>query len=554
MLEAQRYVRRIITAAAVAALLAGCSKAGDSGTAGSDTSDRHAWSQAGVLRIATQAEVKNLNPLLASNTTDVFITRLMFLPLVQPDDKGVMQGALAETVPTEENGGIAKDGVTVTYHLRKDVKWSDGVPVTGKDVKWSWQAMMSKDNNVVSRHGYDLVRSIDTPDDYTVIVHLKQKFAPFVQTFFTDSDSPTTVAPEHVLSKYPNINQVPFNNEPSVVDGPFKFVEWSRGDHLTLARNDTFYLGKPKLDKIVIRPIADENTSVNELRTHGIDYMFQASDETYAQLKDNKDLVLPRMRVNGYQSLQVNMARPLLQDPRVRLAVAYAIDKDQLNRTLTYGQQTVATTDIPDWMWAHSSNAGAPTHDLNKAKSLLQEAGYTPGADGIMQKGGEKLSLLLVTNNSNVTRRRASVLLQQQLKQAGIDVEVKYFPGDVLFAPAGEGGILQLGKFDLSLAGWFAGIDPDDSSQFTCDQFPPSGYNYSRYCNKDMDAAQQLALTHYDQATRKKAYATIQQLEMRDTPYVYFWYINMLEPMSVDVKGFAPNSVVESWNAWQWSI
>lgn len=543
--------RGLLLAAAVAAALAGCTKATDNTNA---SGQRHSWTQAGVLRIATQAEVKNLNPLLASNTTDVFVTRLMFEPLVSPDDKGNMIGMLAETVPTQENGGIAKDGVTITYHLRKNMKWSDGVAVTSKDVKWSWEAMMSKDNNVVSRHVYDLVTSIDTPDDYTVIVHLKQKFAPFVSSFFTDSDSPETVAPEHVLSKYPNINQIPFNSEPTVVDGPFKFVEWQRGDHLTLARNDDFFMGKPGLDKITIRPIADENTTLNELRTHNIDFMFQASDETYNTLKTIKDITLAKMRVNGYQSLQLNMARPELQDPKVRLAVAYAVDKQQLVQTLTYGQQTVADTDIPDWMWAHNPHAGAPTHDVAKAKSLLAEAGYTPGPDGVMQKNGNPLILVMVTNNSNATRRRASVQLQQQLMQAGIKTEIKYFPGDVLFAPAGEGGILQQGKFDLSLAGWYAGIDPDDSSQFTCDQFPPSGYNYSRYCSKAMDAAQEMALRNYDRPTRKKAYDTIQQLEMQDTPYVYFWWINQLEPISVDFKGFAPNNVVEDWNAWQWSI
>jgi ABC-type transport system substrate-binding protein len=140
------------------------------------------------------------------------------------------------------------------------------------------------------------------------------------------------------------------------------------------------------------------------------------------------------------------------------------------------------------------------------------------------------------------------------LKQVGIHADIKYYPGDVLFAPAGMGGILQLGHFDLSLAGWYAGIDPDDSSQLMCKNVPPGGYNYSRYCNPGMEAAQLAALTHYDRASRTAAYFRIQELLARDNPEIYIWWTRQIEPVSVDFKGFDPNPVVESWNAWQWSI
>jgi len=161
---------------------------------------------------------------------------------------------------------------------------------------------------------------------------------------------------------------------------------------------------------------------------------------------------------------------------------------------------------------------------------------------------------VLVTNTSNVTRRQASVQIQDMLRQVGMAVEVKPYPGDVLFAPAGEGGILQLGSFDLSLAGWFAGVDPDDSSQFGCKNFPPGGYNYSRYCNPEMEAAQKLALSAYDRPSRKQDYAKIQALLARDVPEIFFWDLRQLNPVSTDFQGFDPNPVTESWNAYQWSI
>ncbi len=543
--------RRLAAVSAIAALAAGtgCSKV-STGTAGG----RHSWTQAGVLRVAIQNDVKNLNPLLNSNTTDGFIDYLMFEPLLAADDKGNPVPVLATQVPARENGGISGDGLTITYHLRKDAKWTDGVPVTSKDVKWSWQAIMNPNNNVVSRHGYDYIKSIDTPDDTTAVVHLKSKFAPFVNSFFAMSDQPFPVAPAHVLAKYANLNQIAFNNAPTVSDGPFKFVQWSRGDHVTVARNDGFFLSKPLLDRVVIKIVPDENTSVNQLKTHAIDYIFQASPNTYPALVGAPDVNLVYVNVNGYESVQLNLSRPLLRDRTVREAIAYSIDKPQLVSTLTHGIMKQATEDIPDWMWAFNPTVHSYPHDPAKARELLRADGWAPGSDGVMQKNGQPLDLLLVTNTTNATRREASLQLQAMLAQSGIHVEIKAFPGDELFAPAGMGGILQLGKFDLSLAGWYAGIDPDNSSQYLCENVPPGGYNYSRYCNPDMQAAQNVALTHYDRPARTAAYFKIQELLARDNPQIFFWWTRQMEPISVDFKGFDPNPVLESWNAWQWSI
>lgn len=521
---------------------------------GPGAEQRHSWTQARFLRVAVQSDLKNLNPLLNSNTTDVFVERLMFEPLLTADPQGNPLPMLAVQVPTQQNRGISRDGLTITYHLRKGAKWTDGVPVTSGDVKWSWQAIMNPNNNVVSRHGYDGVASIDTPNPTTVVVHLKKPFSPFVNTFFAESDQPYMVAPAHVLSQYPNINQIPFNNAPTVSDGPFKFVEWAHGDHISVARNDGFFLGRPRLDRVQVRIVPDESTSVNLLRTHAIDYMFQASIENYPSLRSLPDTRIAWVNVNGYYYTQLNLARPYLSDPQVRLAIAYAIDKNELIRTLTYGTQTLATADIPNWMWAYNPSLHSYPHDPLKARELLRSSGWSPGPDGVMQKDGHELDLVMVTNNSNATRRREATEIQAMLRNIGINAEIKYYPGDVLFAPAGMGGILQLGKFDISVSGWYAGIDPDDSTQFTCENFPPGGYNYSRYCNKEMQAAQNIALTEYDRPARTAAYYKIQQLLLQDNPAIITFWLRQMSPISIDFRGFDPNPVVESWNAWQWSI
>jgi peptide/nickel transport system substrate-binding protein len=534
----------------LAALASGCSKV----STGAGSQSGNPWTRPGLLRIAMQAEPKTMNPLLTSDTVDVFVTRFMFEPLVEPDAQNVMQPALAAEVPTLQNGGIGNDGLTITYHLRHDVKWTDGVPVTSKDVKWSWQAVMNGANNVVSRHGYDDVASISTPDDWTVVVHLKHRFSPFVNTFFTESDAPMFVAPEHVLAKYPNVNQIPFDGDPAVTDGPFRFKRWLRGDHITLVANDNYYRGKPRIREIDLKIVPDENTSVELLRAHEIDWIYQASIHLYPQVKDIPGTHVVWMNVNGYYYVQLNTSKPPLDDLRVRQAIAAALDKKELVATTLFGQEQVATEDIPSWMWAFDPSVRSIPYDPGRARTLLEAAGYTPGRDGLMEKDGKRLSLLIVTETSNVTYNQLSEQVQAQLRRAGIESQIKRFPGAQLFAPAGFGGILQLGKFQLNVTGWFSGVDPDDSSQLVCTDMPPGGYNYSRYCSKAMDAAQNVALTHYDRATRKAAYAKVQALLARDVPMIYINWLRMQHPINNDFKGLAPNAVLENWNAWQWSI
>ncbi len=515
---------------------------------------RHLWTHPGLLRVATSNEPKNINPLLASSTRDVFIDRLMFEPLITADPNGKPVPMLAAAVPTLHNRGISGDGLTIVYHLRRGVRWTDGVAVTSKDVKWSWEAIVSSNNNVISRHGYDIVRSIDTPDDSSVVVHLKERFAPFVNTFFAESDQPYDIAPAHVLARYPNINQVPFNERPLVSDGPFRFNSWTHGDRIDLRANPAFFKGRPRLDEVVISFVPDENTEVNLLRTHAIDFVLEPTINTYPAFQGISGSRIVFVNVNGYDGLQFNLGHPAVSDPNVRRAIAYALDKRSLVANLTFGQERIATEDIPDWMWAYDSSVKSYPYDLTTAKQLLARAGWRIGNDGIARRHGQPLTLLLACEADNATHRKESLLVQQVLAGIGIDVEVKYYPSEMMYATAGLGGILQTGKFDFTPYPWFAGIDPDDSSQFLCSMRPPNGYNTSRYCKPEMEALQRVALTHYDMKTRKAAYSRVQHLLARDNPDIFFWWQRQQEAISVDFKNFAPNPVTESWNAWQWSI
>jgi peptide/nickel transport system substrate-binding protein len=533
---------------ALGILLSGCTKSGN--TAGG----RHSWSRAGTLRVAISEEPKNLNPLLFGTTTESFVDRLMFEPLLSADPSGNAVPMLAVDVPAKGNGGISADGLAIRYRLRHDAYWSDGVPVSARDVIWSWQAIENGNNDIVSRHGYDDVRSIDALDAHTIVVHLKRPFAPFVNTFFAESDQPYNVIPAHVLSRYREINDIPFDSAPTVSDGPFRFVSWLRGDRIELERNPAFFKGTPGLQRIEVDFVPNEDTALSMLRTHAIDYIYQPSIETFPALRGLPDARIVRVNMNAYDGMEFNLSHADLADARVRAAVGAAIDKSALTRQLTFGQDTVATEDIPNWMWAFDPSVRSVPFDPKLASALLGRAGWIRGADGIARKGRRPLELLLAVDSSSATHRSESLLIQAALRRIGIVTDIKYYPNAILYAPAGMGGIMHGGKFDLLIYSWYSGIDPDNSSQLMCDNFPPGGYNDSRYCSRSMDAWQNLALTRYDRATRKAAYSRIEHLLSVDNPTLYFWWQRQQEAVSVDFHGFAPNPVTESWNAWEWRI
>ncbi len=546
----------VFGALACALVVSACTKVGDQSTASSTA--QAAGTIPGELRIAIQREPNTLNPILSAFTTEGLLNRLSFDTLLSVDGSGKhVVPILATDVPTPENGGISRDGLTITYHLHAGVKWQDGFPFTSKDVKFSWQAVMNDNNNVNERVGYEDVASVDTPNDTTVVFHLKHEFAPFINTVFAESDNPICIIPQHLLGKYKNINQVPFNQAP-VGTGPFKVAQWVRGDHITLVANDNYFRGKPKLRRILVREIPDENTSLNALRAHDIDWIFEASPELYKQLKDMAGIKVLLVQQPQTLPLGMNLSRPVLSDLRVRRAIAYAVDKQALVDKNTGGSAVVAWSDQPPYAWAYEPNVMKYPPDLARAKALLAQAGWTPGPGGIVHKDGKPLTLQISYNVENATRRAVAVQVQSMLAAIGIDAQIKAYPANLFFGTYGQGGVMTGGKFDLAVFGWIAGYDPDDHSLFECDDIPrpshPDGVNYFRYCTPEMDAAQRAALGTYDQAARKKAYSRIQQLIANDLPVDEIWFPRMAQPINPDFKGFDPNPVNEAWDAYQWEI
>jgi peptide/nickel transport system substrate-binding protein len=546
----QFAVRAFQLALALAVAAPGCTRVGTN--PGGAQAGPHPWTHPDTLRIAMSGTQNTLNPILSTQQFEIQAEALSFDVLVATDGQGRDVPMLAARVPSMQNGDISSDGRTIVYRLRHGVLWQDGAPFSSADVAFTWHAIMNPNTLVASRHGYDQIERIDTPDRYTAVFHLKRPFAPAIHTFFAFSDSTVGVLPAHLLARYANLNTVPFNALP-IGTGPFRVVRWVRGDRIEYAANDRYFLGKPHIRKIVIRFVPDENTIINEMRSHEVDWFVQATPRVYPQLMAIPGIVVRLVPFNGADSIIFNTSRAPFSDARLRRAVGLAIDKAALVDKITFGTTLPATEDIPSFMWAFDPNAGTNRPDLARAKALLDEAGWRVVDGGARLRGGKRLTLELDFRTDSITDRNRGVVIGAMLGAVGIDVRLKGYQTALLFGPPGT-GILASGRYEASLQTWYAGVDPDDSTQLLCDQRAPLGYNWSLYCNRELDRAETVALSRYDRAARARAYASVQRLLARDAPFVYLWWPRQIEAVNVDLQHFQPNGIVEPWNAYQWSL
>jgi peptide/nickel transport system substrate-binding protein len=522
--------------------LAACTRVDPAGPGAAGV--RHAWTVPDTLRVISGNVPRTLNPLLATQTVEASLARLTTDILVSADPRGNLVPRLAREVPALENGGISPDGLTITYHLRAGVRWHDGAAFTSRDVAFTYDAIMNPDNDVISRHGYDVVRRVETPDPLTVVFHLRERFAPFVSVVFGESDSPYGILPAHLLARYKSLNDVPYNGAP-VGTGPFKIVRWVRGDRIEFVRNDRYYLGAPKIRRIVWRLVPDENTELQLMRTHEADWMYEATVGTYKSIKTMPGVSVVLPDVNGYEGLMMNSGRGPTADVRLRRAIVMALDKTRLTSELTYGAGTVATGDLPGFLWASDPALKNLPYAPDEARATLATLGYS---------AAKPLALDLVYEQSAANNRALVVQIQAQLHAIGIEVHARAQLSSVIYGGYAANGTLARGNYQLSLYQWYAGIDPDNSAQFTCANRPPHGFNQSFYCSPAMDAAQAKALASYALAERKPAYATIEALLVRDAPIDFLWWFRNIQVLNPDLKGFDPNPAVETWDIATWSI
>lgn len=471
--------------------------------------------QAGSFSFTEGEDVDTLNPII---TTEILVTDLSVLTqgyLITFDSRGRAVPSLALQVPTQANHLISPDGLTVTYHLRRGVRWQDGHPFTSADVAFSEKTITNPKVNAASTLGFDHVASIATPDDDTVVVRLKSPYAAFVSLFLTPGIG-SGILPKHLLEGQ-ELNHSSYNALPIGL-GPFRYTEWSRGSYVRMAAYDGWWGGRPKLRSIVYKIIPDASTAISQLSTRELSAFGRVPNEQYLAARATAGTRTIDVTSSSYEHVDFFWQSPVLRDVRVRRALAHAIDVRAIVDKVDHGSGVLSCSPVPAYSWAHDPSTPCYPYDLTASRRLLDAAGWRLHSDGVRYKGATPLRLTLASTTGNQSRDETALIMQSAFKQIGVPLEYRRYQANVLFA--NQTGILSTGKFDLSLYAWYWGADPDISSLYSCKQRPPQGQNYSRYCNPKVDALLTAALSHYPPAIRRASYFKAQQLIGEDVPSV----------------------------------
>jgi len=500
----------------------------------------HPYTIPHVLRYATGEDIVGLNPHLNSQATLFFMASLTMAWLTKFDRANKPVPELATVVPTLANHGISSDGKTITYHLRKDAKWSDGVPFTSDDVRFSVNVVLDSDNNENTHDGFDDISRLDTPDKYTVIFHLREPHAQYAANFFGSAGANPCILPKHAFTST-KINTAPYNDLPVGI-GPFKYTSWRRGDSVELADNPLYFRGRPKLDRIVFKLIPDRNTVLTQLTTHEIDLWLPVPPAYADRIKGLAGIDQLQQSSYLYDHIDLNIAHPPLDEPAVREALRYAIDRPLILDKVRHGAGVLQESVIPP---SHPLYAPVPNvpFDLAKANAILDRAGWKPGADGIRAKNGRRLEFTYASSVGVPDTDQQIELIRSWWKQIGAAFTVRRYLSSQLFAPFGAGGILFGGKYDITNFAWTQNPLGDLENIYACDRLPPKGLNIGRYCDPAVDRAMHRLATTYDEKQQRSIGRYIQEQLVRDVATIVLDIRKDTYGYNSDLKNFHPNQV-----------
>jgi peptide/nickel transport system substrate-binding protein len=534
----KRAPLRILGALLIAVSAAACTKVGTT----SDVGGRHPYTHPHELRFAAASDIQVLNPLENESAYEEYLASLTMAYLIKTDAKGNANvPELATVVPSQQNGGISKDGKTITWHLRHGVTWSDGAPFTADDVIFTTKQVVNPANNVSSTDGWDLIEKMDEPDKYTVVYHLKKPYSSFAVTFFSTGGANPAILPQHLLKGLPNLNNVPYNSLPVGI-GPFKYEAWNRGDSVVMVRNPTYFRGRTKLDRIIFKIIPDRNTTLGQLRTHELDLWIPVSPHFYPQALAIPGIVGSSIPSYTFDHMDFNLTHPIFADVAVRRALRYAINRKEIIDKIENGLYLLGESPVTPASRYFTQLPQVP-YDIAKANALLDADGWKRGPDGIRSKNGQRLSLTLASSIGNPDTDTEIELIRGSWKQLGVDFIVKRYLSSQFFATIANGGIIYGGKFDAVVFGWGADPNEDMSNLYACYRFPPNGQNDPHWCNRTATAEMDRAKESYDPAVRTPLIAAVQRALYDDVPTVILDVRKQLSAYNEDLKGWHPNSV-----------
>ena len=507
----------------------------------------------GAFVIAQQWEPQSLNPALENGTSSTEWSMLVFSYLLKYDDRGRLVPDLATDVPTLRNGGISADGKTIVYHIRKGVRFADGVALTAADCAWSIEAIDNPQNNVQSRFAYDDVARADAPAPTTLVLHLKRPFPPLITVVGAPRGFP--ILPKHALAQFADFNHAAFNGTP-FGSGPYRVVRWLRGDRVELQANPYYWKGPLAIAHMTILFVGNPQTALNLLQTHEIDGYFNAEDfATYPQMRTIPGYRVTNTLQNAVGAIIFNTQDPLTADPRVRHALAEAIDIPNLIAKAYRGALSSRDAGAGLFLWAFDRRAYPDIpYDPAHARRLLDSAGWHAGPGGIRTKNGRTLDLLLIIQAATPGDATVADNIVQYESAVGVHVTLKQFNITQFVAPASENGPVYSGHFQMALYSFENGDDPDTTDQFACANVPPGGYNKSRICDPHIDALFAQGLSTYDPVQRAATYRALQAVLYRELPIALIYRRTQINAFTDRLRGQTTSLSGPFWNVAAWSL
>jgi peptide/nickel transport system substrate-binding protein len=452
-----------------------------------------------TLVMAIEFSPTNLDPRIGTDAQSEFIDELLFDSLVRKDQNFNLVPGVAERweIP---------DPQTYVFHLRQGIRFHDGRLLTSKDVKWTLDTMRDGSLRTIKGATYKLVDRVEATDDFTLLVHLTEPFAPLLWNLS-----------EGAFGIVPYGSGKDFKNNP-IGSGPFRFVRADPDSQVVIERNDQYWGEHARLQRIRFAVVPDATTRALELRKGSADLVAVNSlpPDMVRALERERNLTVQRHPGTSLAYLAFNLRDPILKDVRVRQALAFAIDRQTILHYLMDDSGRLAANVLPPEHWAYNPDVAQYPHDVAKANALLDAAGYERGKDGI------RFHLTMETSDQETTRLLAAVL-QQQLRQAGIALDIRSFEFATFYSDVIKG------SFQLYSLRWlgYANQDPDIFEDvFHSASFAPKRANRGYYSNPELDRLVEQGRRTLDQQERKRIYAKVQHILARDLPYINLWYMD----------------------------
>jgi len=465
-----------------------------------------------TLVMIIESSPANLDPRVGLDAQSERIGDLLFDNLLSRDEHLNVKPGLAERWETP-------DPRTYIFHLRHGVKFSDGRPLTSRDVKWSFDSLLQGKVRSTKAAAYRLVDHIDAPDHDTVVFHLKEAWAPLLWNLAGGGGM--GIVPDgsgDEISRFP------------IGSGPFRFVSAEMDKDVVIERNDNYWGDKARLDRVRFIVVPDTTTRALELRKGSADVEINALfPDMVSALEREPNLQVLRGpgTVLGYMAF--NLRDPILQNLRVRQAIAYALDRQPLIHYLLRDFARPAASVLPPESWAYDPKVQSYPHNPEAARRLLDAAGY-PASNGV------RFHLTMKTSVEESSRAMAAVF-QQQLREVGIVLDIRSFEFATFFSDVTHG------EFQVYSLRWVGGNEDPDIFEyaFHSARIIPNGANRQFYTNPRIDRLIDYARSETDQNARKRDYAQVQEILAEDLPYVDLWYFDNVMVYSKRVRNLQLN-------------